>query len=335
MVSRNNVVPEDEESYFASMTDVIIGLLFIFIIMLMFFATRFQQATQTQVEESKKQSEATENLVSTTKRQDALIDELKDSELARRAILDELEGELKKDGITVFVVRNDGILRLPEDVLFERSSWEVKTRGLGALRSLAKALDHVLPCYTSTVQSPQGNCPSTKAKIEAIFIEGHADADPFRSLPNPVATVTNQLRVAPPNRATAAQSPSQQAGVRSSFLPSSSPSGAPAPSPSIVQTRSNVPPRDNLDLSALRATSTFRELLKIQQDLMRFRSPTGTPVLSVSGYGDTRPLEREAGETNEQYKQRNRRVDLRILMATLKSDEARQMQRDIQQGKSQ
>ena len=39
---------EHEESYFVSMTDVVIGLLFIFIIMLMFFAMRFQEATQDQ-----------------------------------------------------------------------------------------------------------------------------------------------------------------------------------------------------------------------------------------------------------------------------------------------
>jgi chemotaxis protein MotB len=37
----------DEESYFASMTDVFIGLLFIFIIMLMFFAMRFQEVSCT------------------------------------------------------------------------------------------------------------------------------------------------------------------------------------------------------------------------------------------------------------------------------------------------
>ena len=52
----------DEESYFVSMTDVVIGLLFIFIIMLMFFAMRFQEATQRRDE--------------TTQKQNILIDEL-------------------------------------------------------------------------------------------------------------------------------------------------------------------------------------------------------------------------------------------------------------------
>src|SRR5258708_33818028 len=46
----------EEESYFVSMTDVFIGLLFIFIIMLMFFAMRFQEATQTQNEVTQKLS---------------------------------------------------------------------------------------------------------------------------------------------------------------------------------------------------------------------------------------------------------------------------------------
>jgi chemotaxis protein MotB len=49
MGTRRNVVhPEEEESYFASMTDIFIGLLFVFIIMLMFFAIRFQDATASQ-----------------------------------------------------------------------------------------------------------------------------------------------------------------------------------------------------------------------------------------------------------------------------------------------
>ena len=93
-------------------------------------------------------------------------------------------------------------------------------------------------------------------------------------------------------------------------------------------------PKDNLDLSALRATSTFRELLKVQPSLSEYRSPSDNRVLSVSGYGEHRPVAREEGESTERYNQRNRRIDLRILMATPKSEEVKQMQRDLEQSET-
>ena len=101
---------EDEESYFASMTDVVIGLLFIFIIMLMFFAMRFQEATQQKHEETQRQSEI-------NKKQDDLINDLTDAENTRTAILEEIGNMLHKKGITVKIVRDEGILRFPESSL--------------------------------------------------------------------------------------------------------------------------------------------------------------------------------------------------------------------------
>lgn len=86
--------------------------------------------------------------------------------------------------------------------------------------------------------------------------------------------------------------------------------------------------KDNLDLSAIRATNTFRALLDENPMLLNLESPrclapvvteTGqpcrrAPVLSVSGYGEYRPA--ELYEPGEEEKAENRRIDLRILMAT-------------------
>ena len=38
--------PLEEESYFVSMTDMMVGLLFIFILMLMYFALQYQKTTE-------------------------------------------------------------------------------------------------------------------------------------------------------------------------------------------------------------------------------------------------------------------------------------------------
>src|SRR6266702_1928833 len=106
---RHAVHEEDEEGYFASMTAVVIGLLFIFIIMLMFFAMRFQQATEQQIE--------------VTERQKTLIDDLTDSETARSEILQSLGDRLQREGIIVSIIKEEGILRFPEEIIFEKSSW--------------------------------------------------------------------------------------------------------------------------------------------------------------------------------------------------------------------
>jgi chemotaxis protein MotB len=109
---------EDEESYFISMTDVVIGLLFVFIIMLMFFAMRFQEATQ-------KQNDVTEV-------QNALIDDLTDAEKARNDLLESMGRFLQTAGMNVIVVKNEGVLRLPEEILFESSKWELNSKGVEA-----------------------------------------------------------------------------------------------------------------------------------------------------------------------------------------------------------
>jgi flagellar motor protein MotB len=334
---------EDEESYFVSMTDVVIGLLFIFIIMLMFFAMRFQQATQTQnevnreqievnreqIEVNRQQSQATEGLREVTRKQDALINDLTDAENARSEILEKIGSALQKEGINVIIVKDEGILRLPEDILFEPSRWEIKAtaRGVDPIKTLSKALDQVLPCYTHGLRSRENDCPTTKAKVDAIFIEGHADSDRFRSPPAAVPASPRR----PSGTSTNPPTQGEKSGSILSFInPATSPStpSAQRPRPPSIS-RVTFPPKDNLDLSALRATSTYRELLRVQPELSQYLSPNNTPILSVSGYGEYRPLAREPNESLERFKQRNRRIDLRILMATVRSEDAKRMQQDL------
>jgi chemotaxis protein MotB len=310
----------EEESYFVSMTDVFIGLLFIFIIMLMFFAMRFQEATQTQNEVTQKLDEVTQQQKEVTKKQTALIDDLTDSETTRVEVLQNIGSFLQSRGLNVIIIKDEGILRLPEEMLFAKSNWELSARGVDTsktLKTLGDALDQVLPCYTLGPRSRQDNCPKTKAKIEAIFIEGHADTDIYQRKNKPIIPSIG--------------SSTEGGSVFSLFRrdnPPSSPSSQSDNRPASVTP--SAPPKDNLDLSALRATSTFRELLRVKRELGLYLNPNGKPVLSVSGYGEYRPVASEPGETPDSIKQRSRRIDLRILMATPKSEDAKQMQRDLQ-----
>jgi flagellar motor protein MotB len=67
---------------------------------------------------------------------------------------------------------------------------------------------------------------------------------------------------------------------------------------------------DNWDLSTARALATYRELMAAEPALS---GQNARPLFSVAGYGPDRPI---APGDSEQDKARNRRIDLRVVMAT-------------------
>jgi chemotaxis protein MotB len=224
---------EEEESYFVSMADMMVGLLFVFIILLLYFALQFRQTTH----------------------------DIASADESRAAILTRLDQALRAQGLRVSIDIDQGVLRLPENVLFDVGQPGLTPRGQQAVAILGRAMTAVLPCYAWP--RPARGCPPTSQHLDAIFIEGHTDSDPL-------------------------------AGRRGAAI------------------------RDNLDLSVMRATNTYRALLTATPSLgaLRNRPPgaeTPQPILSVSGYGADRPV--DASGTPD-AKRRNRRIDLRFLMAT-------------------
>lgn len=222
----------DEENYFVSMTDMMVGLVFIFIIMLMYFALQFQTQTE---------------------RWNGANEE-------RSKILVQIQKSLQQKGVIVKIYKQDGILRLPDAILFDSGHAELKPEGKVAVDRLAEVLAEILPCYTDGPDRPGGRpsyCPQSPYRIEAVYVEGHTDDVPLAAT-----------------------------GVI----------------------------HDNLDLSAFRATNTFRELTRFRDDISALCSNAEgrcRAVLSVSGYGSNRPA--EPGDSDE-AKRKNRRIDLRLTM---------------------
>lgn len=70
---------------------------------------------------------------------------------------------------------------------------------------------------------------------------------------------------------------------------------------------------DNITLSTNRASETFFAIRKEVPGILTHENLRGQPVMSVSGYGEMRPI-----ETNDTVdgKAANRRIDLRIIMYT-------------------
>ena len=162
---RNRHVEELDESYFVSMTDIMVGLLFIFILIIMYFA--FQLKSQTEAQENYAQT-ATNH---------------------RSEILMEIKDHLEKEGVlNVRIDTEQGILRLPEGVLFASGVAEISPGSPADVVSgkLATAFNNVLRCSVfGKKKRPfdvSANCQSKNPEhvfLESILIEGHTDNVPI------------------------------------------------------------------------------------------------------------------------------------------------------------
>src|SRR5690242_6108621 len=128
---------EEEESYFISMTDLMVGLLFIFIIMLMVFALQYREAERKNLEAEQVKQKTTERLV--------------DADQVRDEILESLRKYLLDHGLVVDIVKDQGVLRLGEEILFAKGSSDATNDK--SIDILAQALATVLPCYTAISSS--------------------------------------------------------------------------------------------------------------------------------------------------------------------------------------
>lgn len=157
---------DSEDSYLASLSDLIIGVLFIFIILLMAFALNYSEA-QIKVNQEK------DDLREQNK-------QLSDASKERQELLENIQQALKHKGIPVEIDTRNGILRLPESLLFDSGKAEFRESGVAALEVVSLNLAEVLPCYVNGSDACKDS-KTQKRKLEAIFIEGHTDNVPIHN----------------------------------------------------------------------------------------------------------------------------------------------------------
>ena len=163
--------PEESHDFFISMTDMMVGMIFLFIIMLMFFALKLERAAS-----------QSSNLVAS----------LTTTEEIRADVLTTLKMDMAQQGVAVQIYPQQGVLSLPENILFDKGKADLSPRGEAAITVLANALYAHLSCFSGfadgaaagaiTVAPLAGGaaprCPETnKHSIEAVLIEGHTDSD--------------------------------------------------------------------------------------------------------------------------------------------------------------
>lgn len=160
---------DGQGSYLESVSDMMSGLLFVFILTVSVFAILFQDKTETLEHTVEAHAEA--------------VTELTHIESMRRSLLDELARSLKAQGVAIQVDLEQGVLRLPESILFPSGRADLTSEGRRAVAILARELARVLPCYAHN--QPPGCDRSTRGKVEAVLVEGHTDNVPIRNAPFP------------------------------------------------------------------------------------------------------------------------------------------------------
>ena len=177
------LVNDDDSGYLISVSDMMSGLLFIFIITLVAFIINFQEAIQ---REEKIKQNLEQEIISQKKTRDAYantVQKIVGAESIRKGLLIKLKNELKEKGIKVEIDQKHGVLRLTEKAIrFKTGHADLSEDQLKKLEIIGDTLAATLPCYAANppLQWIENNScdPAVQNKLNSVFIEGHTDNVP-------------------------------------------------------------------------------------------------------------------------------------------------------------
>ena len=167
---RRRVDDEDSESYFVSLSDLMAGVLFLFIIMLTYFGLELQKTADAVAGRTPAAA-----AVKTKVKVVAPPQAAPTTEDLRTLLLERLDAQLVVAGSPAKVDVAAGVLRIPNAVLFGGGA-QLTPGGAAALNGVASAMVQVLPCaaYSPGLPKPAG-CPASPGRLSAVTIEGHAN----------------------------------------------------------------------------------------------------------------------------------------------------------------
>jgi len=168
---------EESENYFIAMTDMMVGVLFIFILMLTAFALDFRRTTDAQETALKVAQEVAaklEPLQAAVRSQMAQLDWARQG---RRDLLQDIRTQLAGEGLSVQIDEASGVLRLNEDaVRFAPNRADLVDRNKDNVGRIARVLERILPKYLRCRNRETVACSSSEAAtLDTLFIEGHTD----------------------------------------------------------------------------------------------------------------------------------------------------------------
>lgn len=180
----------EDENYFVSMTDMMVGMLFLFIIMLMMFALNFRmgdedaervrKCLQDVVNENATLSADVNIKIGTI--QDTIrgpIEALQVAADQRQKLLTDIKAQLEAQGIQqVEIDEKNGVIRLSERaVRFELNKAELDSIARDNVARIARVLKPIIERYSACRDGATDQCADHKgAVLETVFLEGHTDA---------------------------------------------------------------------------------------------------------------------------------------------------------------
>jgi flagellar motor protein MotB len=278
-----SVEDEDRKDIFAPVADLMVGVIFIFIILMLALVMNLrsedtvarseyehQVARVHELEaENGKLAQANERLVAFVqfvRDSDVmrLMSQLASADQTRSQLLEEMRIGLSAAGIDVTVNSGAGTLALPARKLFDVGRADPTPEGRNTILRLGAVMSDVLPCYSVAAASKGQRCGgsgSEASRLNAVYIEGHTDVTPF--------------------------------GAGSGRF------------------------TDNWDLSAGRAIEAFKLVGTQYERLRNLKNKDGEALVGVSGYADTRPAVRDAPDRRvTEVTEKDRRIEVRVIMTT-------------------
>jgi len=171
-VPRRHAADETDHPYFISMADMLAGVLFIFIILMAYFALAadFQQFAGTERERTRLEAEVGRLDAERGELAGRIEAALTNSDRVRAELLERLRARASAAGLALEVDEANGVLRVPESLLFNAGEARLRPDGREALAVLARVLAEELAREGVAAQ-----------RLESVFIEGHADNTPIRT----------------------------------------------------------------------------------------------------------------------------------------------------------
>lgn len=148
---------QKETNYWSSFTDVMTGVLFVFILVVVVLAIQLMQAQKDFQAQSEDLSEQ--------------IEKSSKAENIRKAMLDEIQKDLESEGIEVVVSQNGSVISIPNDLLgFDRGAYDIDKKYEAKSLTIGKVIAREIEAHNGA------------EFLDTVFVEGHTDNANYQGL---------------------------------------------------------------------------------------------------------------------------------------------------------
>lgn len=179
---------DERKDLFGPVADLMVGVIFIFIILLIGLALHLQpedyQRLRDRNAQLQAQNERLKGFVSYVRDHQigALFARIASANETRAEMLEDMR-RLKVFGIEVTIDPTNGTLKLPAGGLFLAGQADPTPQGRETIHKLGEVLVQTLPCYSQagTTNGHSDDCPEVNrySTLSSAYVEGHTDVVPF------------------------------------------------------------------------------------------------------------------------------------------------------------